>query len=175
MVPLEFNSEKELDLLCDGLDANTVDLASEATVGAFGTLSEDPREASIHPAIISGLCKCETGPQHAQFIRTILVAGKKFSTKYRTVSIASDGESKCGDALVEVTMRWNLAKESPIHSELSRLELMNFLVGEDDITADKDFKHIFKRQHNLWMRNKGVLINEFWVTPALLKAQLQME
>ena len=164
-VPLEFNSEKELDLLCDGLDANTVHLASEATVGAFGTLSEDPCEVSICPAVISGLCKHETGPQHAQFIRTILTAGKKFNTKYRTVSIASDGESKHGDALVEV--------ESSIHSELSPLKLMNFLVGEDSITADKDFKHIFKCQHNLWMRNKGVLVNGFCITPALLKAQLQ--
>ena len=50
---------------------------------------------------------------------------------------------------------------------------MNFLVGKDDIMADKDPKHIFKRQRNLWMRNKGVLIKGICITPSLLKIHLQ--
>ena len=49
---------------------------------------------------------------------------------------------------------------------------MNHLVGPDDLTADKDFKHIFKRQRNLLMRQKGVLIQGFCITPAILQAHL---
>ena len=53
------------------------------------------------------------------------------------------------------------------------LTFLNLLVGEDDITADKDFKHIFKRQHNLMLRNKGFIIEGFFITPSILHGQLQ--
>ena len=92
---------------------------------------------------------------------------------YHTVSIASDGESKRGDALVEITMRWSLSPTSPIYTQLQPLRFLNLLVREDDITADKDFKHIFKRQHNLMLRNKGFLIDGFCITPSILRGQLQ--
>jgi hypothetical protein len=44
---------------------------------------------------------------------------------------------------------------------------MNHLVGPDDITADKDFKHILKHLRNL-ICHKGVLIQGFCVTPTIL-------
>ena len=94
--------------------------------------------------------------------------------EYRTVSIASDGESKCGDALVEITMRWPLSHESPsIYPQLHNLPLLNLLVGKDDITADKDFKHIFKCQRNAWMRDKGVLVNGHLITVPVLTVHLK--
>ncbi|KDR76610.1 hypothetical protein GALMADRAFT_139524 [Galerina marginata CBS 339.88] len=178
-VPLEFISEKELDIFCDALDNGTIHAAcesSQATVGAFCTLSENAREAGVRINVISGTCKKETGPEHAALIRTVLEAGKKHcefnGAIYRTVSIASDGESKRGDALVEITMRWNLRSESPIYKHLKPLTFLNLLVGEDDITADKDFKHIFKRQRNLMLRNKGFTIEGFCITPSILHVVL---
>ena len=39
------------------------------------------------------------------------------------------------------------------------LPLMNLEVGEDDITADKDYKYIFKRLRNLLLRDKGLDIH----------------
>ena len=145
-------------------------------MGAFCTLSENAREAGVRINVISGTCKKETGPEHAALIRTVLEAGKnnrEFNgVIYRTVSIASDGESKRGDALVEVTMRWNLRPESPIYKLLKPLTFLNLLVGEDDITADKDFKHIFKRQRNLMLRNKGFMIEGFCITPSILRTHL---
>jgi hypothetical protein len=111
----------------------------------------------------------ETGKEHAHLIRTVLQAGKKYrevnGITYRTVSIASDGEAKRGGALVEITMRWALRSTSPIYHQLKPLTFLNLLVGEDDITADKDFKHIFKRQRNLILRNKGFVIEGFCITP----------
>jgi hypothetical protein len=117
--------------------------------------------------------------EHARLIRTVLLAGKKHQQvngvtyRYGTLSIASDGESKRGDALVEITMRWPLSPTSPIYAQLKPLRFLNLLVGEDDITADKDFKHIFKRQRNLMLRNKGFFIEGFCITPAILRGQLQ--
>ena len=86
----------------------------------------------------------ETGVEQAQLIQTVLQAGKKHQrvngVTYRTVSIASDGKSKCRDALVKITMCWSLSPMSPIYTQLQPLRFLNLLVGEDDITADKDFK-----------------------------------
>jgi hypothetical protein len=147
-------------------------------VAALGILSENPREYSARPIMLSGTCKKETGVEHARVIKTILLAteNQKMAQPgvvFRTVSIASDGESKRGDALVLLTMKSPLAPTSPIYDDIGTLPLMNLLVGEDDITADKDFKHVFKRQRNLMMRNKGIFIQGFCVTPSLLRIQLQ--
>ncbi|RDB18817.1 hypothetical protein Hypma_014567 [Hypsizygus marmoreus] len=194
-ISLIFSSERELELLCDALDAGEVHLSSEAsfsqalhnilklmhdvqaTVAALGILSENPREYSARPIMISGTCKKETGAEHACLLQTLLKATEnqqdRNGVRYRTVSIASDGEAKRGDALVLVTMRFELDPDSPIFKYLNMLQFMNFLVGPDDITADKDFKHIFKRLRNLLMRNKGFVICGFCVTSAILRAHLQ--
>jgi len=50
---------------------------------------------------------------------------------------------------------------------------MNPLVGNNDITADKDPKHVMKRCRNFTIRKSGVMINGFIVTPALLRFHLQ--
>jgi hypothetical protein len=57
-----------------------------------------------------------------------------------------------------------LAPSSPILPYLSGLEFMNFLVGGDDITADKDAKHAFKCLRNLTMRDSGIKIRGFRIT-----------
>ncbi|KAF8257899.1 hypothetical protein EI94DRAFT_1774312 [Lactarius quietus] len=150
-IPLEFTSERELDLLCDTIGEKKVHLVSEATVAGIGPLSAIPREYSVQLIMFAGTCKRENGPHH--------------NLPYRTVCIASDGEAKRGDAL--------LSTGSPIYGQLSSLKFMNHLVGPDDITTDKDFKHILKRQRNLFMRHKGVLIQGFCVTPTILRAHLK--
>ncbi len=58
-----------------------------------------------------------------------------------TVSIASDGKTKHGGALVLLTCKKELAPNSPIYTYLSlhALYFMNFLVGDNDLMADKDY------------------------------------
>ncbi|KAH9020793.1 hypothetical protein EDB85DRAFT_2094831 [Lactarius pseudohatsudake] len=177
LIPLNFTSEKELEILCDAIDDDKVHPASEATVAGVGVLSSIPREYAVRPIMFSGTCKRETGRHHARMIQTVLDAASKVNvrkaTTYRTICIASDGEAKRGDALVILTMSSQLSMSSPIYEELSSLRLMNHLVGPDDLTADKDFKHVFKRQRNLLMRNRGVLIQGFCITPAMVRLHLE--
>ncbi|KAH9011145.1 hypothetical protein EDB85DRAFT_1901324 [Lactarius pseudohatsudake] len=148
-IPLDFTSEKELDLLCEAIENDEVHLATER----------------------------ETSKEHARVIKTILEACNKQKKRnnaiFRTVCIASDGEAKCGDALVIQTMTAELSAESPIYAQLRPLEYLNLLVGPDDITADKDFKHIVKRQRNVFMRTKGVEILGFCITPSILHSHLE--
>ena len=140
-------------------------------------LSPEPREYAVRPILFSGTCKMETSEQHARLLKTILDACngqcRRNNMMYRTVSIASDGKAKRGDALVILTMTSQLSERSPIYPQLQPLDLMNLLVGPDDITADKDFKHVIKRQRNIFMRNKGVEIQGFCITPSILRLHLQ--
>ncbi|RXW13825.1 hypothetical protein EST38_g12030 [Candolleomyces aberdarensis] len=51
--------------------------------------------------------------------------------------------------------------------------LLNKHVGDDDLTCDKDWKHILKRLQNLLLRPRGVLIQNFNITPAIIKTHLR--
>ena len=149
----------------------------KATLAAIDVLSSEPREYAVRPILFSGTCKKETSEQHACIIKTVLEACNKQKKQnksiYRTVCIASDGEAKRRDMLVIQVMTSELSTESPIYTLLQPLEFLNLLVGPDDITVDKDFKHIIKRQRNIFMRAKGIEILGFCITPAILRSQLE--
>jgi len=74
---------------------------------------------------------------------------------------------------VILMMSSQLSASLPIYRQLSLLKLINHLVGPDDLTANKDFKHIFKCQRNLLMCHKGILIQGFCVTPTILWTHLK--
>ncbi|RXW13478.1 hypothetical protein EST38_g12377 [Candolleomyces aberdarensis] len=56
---------------------------------------------------------------------------------------------------------------------LSNLVFMNLYVGEDDITGDKDWKHVFKRLRNLLIRPRGIVVGGVRLTPDILKQHLR--
>ena len=98
---------------------------------------------------------------------------KQNKSIYQTICIASDGEAKRRDVLVIQAMTSELSTDSPIYTLLQPLEFLNLLVGPDNITVDKDFKHIIKRQWNIFMRAKGIEILGICITPAILRSQLK--
>ena len=142
----------------------------QATVGALGVLSSETRLYSAHPILISGSCKRETGPQHATLINMGYLASHKL--KLRTISIASDGESRRGEALVQITFKRQLDSTSPIYDMLYLLPLMNLEVGDDDLTADKDYKHVFKCLQNLMLREKGFHVHAVHIKPSVIRSHL---
>jgi hypothetical protein len=71
-----------------------------------------------------------------------------------------------------MTFKRRLSIESPLYKHLSPLSLFNLHVGEDDLTCDKDWKHVFKRLRNLLLRDRGILIDDFRITPAVTKAHM---
>ena len=50
---------------------------------------------------------------------------------------------------------------------------MDFHVGNDDLTCDKDWKHIFKRFRNLLLRPRGVVVNGFRITPDIIRTHFK--
>jgi len=87
--------------------------------------------------------------------------------------VASDGESRRGSALTILTHKRPLSHLSPIFPLLSNLRLMNLFVGDFDLTADKDYKHVMKRLRNLLLRKMGTLVDGVHITSALLRFHLK--
>ena len=97
---------------------------------------------------------------------------KKTTTGLRVISLASDGESRRGKALAQLTFVAPLAATSPIYKYLVHLDLIDLFVGVDDITADKDYKHVFKRLCNTLLREKGCVVLGIKLTRGLIRKHL---
>ncbi|KAN0139589.1 hypothetical protein V8E53_002618 [Lactarius tabidus] len=100
VIPLEFTSERELDILCDVIGKKKVHLA---------TLSEIPHEYSVRPIMFAG-------PHHACIIQMVLDAANNVN---RQKNLSYYGEAKRGDTL--------LSRDLPIYKQLALLMLMNHL------------------------------------------------
>ncbi|KDR66758.1 hypothetical protein GALMADRAFT_1359327 [Galerina marginata CBS 339.88] len=167
---LHYTSKQEVDLLFEKIVDGHVHLASNATVGALGILSEDHRLYSAFPVLISGQCGKESGKDHSFLIRAA-IEGTKVS-RLRTICLASDGESRRGEAFAILTFKRQLDVSSPIYALLHQLPLMNLEVGDDDLTADKDFKHVFKRIRNLLLRVRGLKVHGIHILPSVIRSHL---
>ncbi|KAJ7836282.1 hypothetical protein B0H14DRAFT_2363015, partial [Mycena olivaceomarginata] len=121
--------------------------------------------------LISGDCKKESGQEHLHSVLNPTindVNSKQNLTGLRIVSVTSDGETRRGKAFIDLTFDHLLSDDSNIYDLLKDLEFMDFWVGEDDLTPDKDHKHMFKRGHNRLMRALGMKIFGVQITPAIL-------
>ena len=49
---------------------------------------------------------------------------------------------------------------------------MNLEVGDDDIMADKDYKHVFKRCRNLCLHVRGIKLHGIEILPSILRMHL---
>lgn len=61
---------------------------------------------------------------------------------------------------------------SPIYHMLHVLPLMNLMVSEDDLTSDKDYKHVFKQLCNLLLQDKGTVVHGVHLKPSVICSHL---
>ncbi|KAF8327198.1 uncharacterized protein EI90DRAFT_2928786 [Cantharellus anzutake] len=170
-----FNNIDDAHLIFDDLANKKVHFGTEATVAAIGALTRKHREYIARPFLISATCKGEDASKHAELLHVALRAcsRKMDTTKGRVYCIASDGESRRGKALVSLTERFLLSPLSPLYVHLGGLPLLNLMVGEDEITSDKDYKHVMKRLRHTHLRTSGVSIGRVQITPAVLRSHLE--
>ncbi|KAH9990725.1 hypothetical protein BJV77DRAFT_1060936 [Russula vinacea] len=146
---LELMSKEDLETLWEELVCEKIHLAHEVHVNL--------QLYSAHPILISGSCKCETAKDHTVLIQAVVDATnhKKDIALARLIYVAP------------------LAPSSPIYDHLVHLELFDLFVGPDDITADKDYKHVFKRLYNTILHKKGCIVHGVKLTCALIRKHLQ--
>ncbi|KAJ7862813.1 hypothetical protein B0H14DRAFT_3610853 [Mycena olivaceomarginata] len=154
---LQFNGEKDLEELFRAKEEGKVHFAGEATVGAIGMLTDETRLYAARPVLISADCKKESGREHLRNVLDPTIDGvnsTKNLTGLRIVSVPSDGETRRGKAFVEIS-------------------IVDFWVGEDDLTGEKDYKHDFKRGRNRLVRALGMKVFGIQITPAILRVHFQ--
>ncbi|KAF8481873.1 hypothetical protein DFH94DRAFT_826025 [Russula ochroleuca] len=66
-----------------------------------------------------------------------------------------------------------LAPSLPIYDQLVHLPLFDTFVGADDITVDKDYKHIFKQLRNALLCDKGCIVRGIKLMHGLIHKHLQ--
>jgi hypothetical protein len=98
---------------------------------------------------------------------------KKDVTGLCVISLASDGESCRGKALSRLMYVAPLAPSLPIYDQLVHLPLFDTFVGADDITVDKDYKHIFKQLRNALLCDKGCIVRGIKLMHGLIHKHLQ--
>ncbi|KAF8170592.1 hypothetical protein BJ912DRAFT_1025317 [Pholiota molesta] len=174
---MEFINEGDMAELFQCIDDGDVHYAGEATIGTLGILCKDNRIYPGQPILVSGDCKHETGEEHAEVIETVIkgVDSEKGTTKLRIVCIASDGESRRGSAFIHLTFKHKLSPQSPLYAHLQHINFLNLYAGDDDLTCDKDWKHIFKRFRNLFICQRGVVIGDYCITPDIIRDHLKSE
>ncbi|KIJ33191.1 hypothetical protein M422DRAFT_264908 [Sphaerobolus stellatus SS14] len=158
---LSVNSHDEAELILKHIQSGKIHLSTEAMVAVLGALTGHPKLDTARTILISGTCKKETAPQHVHLLKTAVAAIEKSSSalKGRLWSIASDGESKCGKVLVSIALSMELPATSPIYEDLAYLPLFDIRCGPNDITLDKDYKHVaFKRVRNTIVHPIGMKI-----------------
>ncbi|KAJ7930975.1 hypothetical protein B0H13DRAFT_1858209 [Mycena leptocephala] len=192
---LEFSDLDDATTFFERLDHNEFHLASEVSI-QLGQNSEaliqihDRQQLRLLDLLLESLdctilARCaypalastKRGNSMPFFLRKLLDAAdtrkRHGNITFRTVSIASDGEAKRGLALALKFMNHQLSPTSPIYPLLQPLEFMNLLVGPDDITPDKDYRHVIKALWSLLMRRAGIDVLGFEIVPAVVKQHLR--
>jgi hypothetical protein len=139
-------------------------------------LTDETRLYAARPVLISGDCKKESGLEHLHNVLNPTIDGvnsKKDLTGLRIVNVTSDGENRRGKAFIDLTFKHVLSSDSPIWPLLKDLDFVDFWVGEDDLTVDKDYKHVFKRGRNRLVRALGMKIFGVHITPSILHIHFQ--
>ncbi|KAI0027217.1 hypothetical protein K488DRAFT_81199 [Vararia minispora EC-137] len=172
------DSYEDVEVLVEEMKRKVIHHAVEATVCAVTLLSLDTRLGSARPIAVSGTCKAEKAPEHRKLLQTMLdgIAAAKVLQGICIVCYASDGTSMCHKALCDMTTKRLLHRESNIFPYLGHLPLLNLWVGDDDLTVDKDYKHVaFKRVHNAVLRADGINVLGMLLTSEILCTHLQDE
>src|SRR5258708_12983517 len=99
-------------------------------------------------------------------------SGKQLTFKGRVYCLASDGEMRCGKALASLTECVHLSPSSTIYPFLQNLSLLNLMVRDDDITLNKDYKHVLKCFQHAHLCPNGVSIAYIIITPSILHSHL---
>src|SRR5260370_33753999 len=108
------------------LDCNLNEILQDA-VAAIGALTRNHHEYISHPFLISAMCKSEDANVHVDLLSLAWKAckQKKGMTKGKVYCLASNGESRCGKALVALTECTPLSLISLLFPHLGQLPLLN--------------------------------------------------
>src|SRR5260370_34627717 len=137
-------------------------------VGTIGALTRNHCKYITCPFLISGTCKSKDAHAHMDLLSIVWRTWNQMrgTIKGEVYCIASDSESRHGKALVTLTEHTPLSQASPLFAYLGSLPLLNLMVVKDELTSDRDYKHVMKKFWNVHVRPSSISIGRVQITSA---------
>ncbi|TFY75215.1 hypothetical protein EWM64_g8800 [Hericium alpestre] len=157
--------------IAQSLTAGSVHMGKEMTVVSLSFFGIE----GTYPILAAPTCKQETADD-MQFILELILKSWKESpgTAYGQIwSVATDGDSTRRACGFKMFLKNELSPSSPLYGTLYNMPGLNLYTGDDEMTLDFDYKHIFKRICMLIRSPTGITLNgSCLVTSTLLERYL---
>ncbi|KAL6302386.1 hypothetical protein BKA93DRAFT_737066 [Sparassis latifolia] len=143
--------------LAEALVEGRVHMGKEMSVAAIACFGEP----GIYPILAAPTCKQETASDMEFIFNSIIEAwdNEGAAAVGRIWSFATDGDATRRAAGYKVFLKNDLDPKSKLYGILSNMPGLNLRVGDNDITLDFDYKHIFKRFCTLIRSPSGIVLN----------------
>ncbi|KAJ7120362.1 hypothetical protein C8R44DRAFT_877798 [Mycena epipterygia] len=155
--------------------AGDIHVGKEFSVAAFSRHA--PTDYGAKPVLLMPTCKKGSWKSSAETLQKLIQAWKLSpfgEAKHGPLtSLASDGDGRRRAALYLICMHRCLGSDDPLYEFLSDLAGLNLYTGEDGLTMDFDYKHLFKRLCTLLCSKRGMLVNGVVINKTLLAQWLE--
>ncbi|KAK6995622.1 hypothetical protein R3P38DRAFT_3425795, partial [Favolaschia claudopus] len=159
----------------DAVREGRVHIAHEACVAAISRLAGTKYGAK--PIYIGPTCKKSSWQETMRTIQILVEAWKRSPDGERKngplFSVSTDGCPLRRRALFMLCMHDEIRPGNPIYEYVKNLPGLNLRVGANNLTADSDYKHEFKRIRGDLCSNAGMVIKNVCVNRELLSLWLE--
>ncbi|EMD31048.1 hypothetical protein CERSUDRAFT_60567, partial [Gelatoporia subvermispora B] len=163
------SAEAVATALADG----TVHYGKEASVIALGSFGTSLRGA--FPVVFSPTCKSETPQQSADLLHRVIDCWRdNYADEVGPIwSFASDGDAGRRAMVYQLFMKHQIGEDHHLYKYLGQMSGLNLCVGDGDITADFDWKHLLKRFGRLLRTTQGIIVGDTVINHEILAAHLR--
>ncbi|KAJ7720806.1 hypothetical protein B0H16DRAFT_1335823 [Mycena metata] len=152
-----------------------IHVGKEFSVAAFSRHA--PTDYGAKPVLMLPTCKKSSWQSSAQNLQKLAWAWRISpfgEAKHGPLdTIASDRDPTRKAALYLVCMHRSLGVNDPLYKFLMNLPGLNLFTGNDFVTMDFDYKHLFKRLCTLLCSKMGMLVNGVIINKTLLAQWLE--
>ncbi|KIK44260.1 hypothetical protein CY34DRAFT_23175 [Suillus luteus UH-Slu-Lm8-n1] len=144
-----------------------VHLGKEVTVIGVACFGED----ELYPVLAAPTCKTENAADMEGVLTRAIERWSATGANTRVGpvwSFATDGDATRRAAGHRLFVKKPLSSDSPLYATLSDMPGLNTLTGDNEVTLDFDFKHIFKRICTLIRSPAGITLNNGRIINAMM-------
>ncbi|KAH9921015.1 uncharacterized protein B0H18DRAFT_880546, partial [Fomitopsis serialis] len=176
LVDLRLRSFQSAVDIAEALDKGEVHLGKEVSVLGVMSFGDELGRGAL-PIAASPTCKSETPAESAETVRTVLRVWKKsFAMFFGPMwSFASDGDAGRRAMVYDLFMQYVISPSHALYKILGHLPGLNLCVGDDDVTADFDWKHEIKRLARLMRTQEGIVVGDTIVNIHCLSRHLRRD
>ncbi|KAI0798191.1 hypothetical protein C8Q75DRAFT_802082 [Abortiporus biennis] len=164
-----FRSYETAIELGEAIRTGRVHMGKEMSVVAVSCFGDGT--SGTYPILAAPMCKQESAVD-MKMLMELLVETYQCSRASQLVgplwSFATDGDATQRAAGYALFVKTKLTSSSLLYPTLSRMPGLNLYTGNNEVTLDFDYKHIFKRFCTLLRQQAGITLNNGRVVNALM-------